>query len=62
RRAAQPTRRAPAAGGKDMIPIGSAVATRLLLCGARTALAAGLIALGLEGLHLLLDPEALHLA
>jgi hypothetical protein len=37
-----------------MIPVGSAVATRLLLCGARSALAVGLFALGLEGLHLLL--------
>jgi hypothetical protein len=45
-----------------MIAIGSTVATRLLLCGARTALAAGLIALGMEGLHLLLDPEGLPLA
>ena len=45
-----------------MIPVGSAVAIRLLLCGARSALAAGLIALGLEGLHLLLVPEGLHLA
>jgi len=39
-----------------MIPVGSAVALRLLLCGARTAAAAGLIALGLEGFNLLLDP------
>jgi hypothetical protein len=46
-----------------MIPIGSAVAIRLLLCGARTALAAGLIALGLESIHLLLlDPDGLPLA
>ena len=45
-----------------MIAVGSAVATRLLLCGARTALAAGLIALGLESLHLLLVLEELHLA
>jgi len=45
-----------------MIPIGSAVATRLLLCGARTVLAAGLIALGLEALHLLLHSEDLPLA
>ena len=46
-----------------MITVGSAVALRLLLCGARTALAAGLIALGLESLHLLLvDPDGLPLA
>jgi hypothetical protein len=46
-----------------MIPIGSAVAIRLLLCGARSALAAGLIALGLESIHLLLlDPDGLPLA
>jgi hypothetical protein len=45
-----------------MIPIGSAVTLRLLLCGARTALGAGLFALGLEALHLLLDPEGLPLA
>jgi len=46
-----------------MIPVATAIAARLLLCGARTALAAGLIALGLESLHLLLvDPDGLPLA
>jgi len=44
-----------------MIPVGSAVATRLLLCGARTALAAGLFALGVEGLHLWLATDPLPL-
>ena len=44
-----------------MMLIGSAVATRLLLCGARSALAAGLIALGVEGVHWLLSSDPLPL-
>jgi hypothetical protein len=39
-----------------MIPIGTAIVARLLLCGARTALISGLLALGFEGLHLIFDP------
>jgi hypothetical protein len=44
-----------------MIPVAAAVAARLLLCGARTALVSGLLALGFEGMHLLLGPVPLHL-
>ena len=44
-----------------MITVAAAVAARLLLCGARTALVSGLLALGFEGMHLLLGPDPLHL-
>jgi hypothetical protein len=36
-----------------MMAIGATILARLLVCGGRTALVAGLLALGLEGLHLL---------
>lgn len=42
-----------------MIPVATAIAARLLLCGARTALVSGLLALGFEGMHLLLGPDPL---
>ena len=44
-----------------MIPVATAIAARLLLCGARTALVSGLLALGCEGVHLLLGPDPVHL-
>jgi len=36
-----------------MMPVGTVIASRLLHCGARTALISGLMALSLESLHLL---------
>jgi len=44
-----------------MIPVATAIAAHLMLCGARTALVSGLLALGFEGMHLLLGPDPLHL-